>query len=47
MTKGAPCTFKRKLGLKGRKLQGRQIDGEKRKKKSMNIVKLISLLVSK
>ena len=36
----APCSFKRKLGLQGRKLQGRQIDGEKRKK-SMNIVKLI------
>ena len=26
MTRGAPCSFKRKQGLQGRKLQGRQID---------------------
>ena len=31
MTRGAPCSFKRKLGLKGRKLQGHQIDSEKDK----------------
>ena len=30
MTRGAPCSFRRKLGLKEWKLQGRQIDDEKR-----------------
>ena len=29
MTRGAPCSFKCKQGLQGRKHQGRQIDGEK------------------
>ena len=29
MTRGAPCSFKCKQGLQGRKRQGRQIDGEK------------------
>ena len=29
MTRGAPCSFKCKQGLQGRKCQGRQIDGEK------------------
>ena len=28
-TRGAPCSFKCKQGLQGRKCQGRQIDGEK------------------
>ena len=28
-TRGAPCSFKCKQGLQGRKRQGRQIDGEK------------------
>ena len=27
-TRGAPCSFKCKQGLQGRKRQGRQIDGE-------------------
>ena len=29
MTRGAPCSFKCKQGLQGRKRQGRQIDGDK------------------
>ena len=29
MTRGAPCSFKCKQGLQGRKRPGRQIDGEK------------------
>ena len=29
MTRGAPCSFKCKQGLRGRKRQGLQIDGEK------------------
>ena len=29
MTRGAPCSFKCKQGLQGRKRQGRQLDGEK------------------
>ena len=29
ITRGAPCSFKWKQGLQGRKRQGRQIDGEK------------------
>ena len=28
-TRGVPCSFKCKLGLQGKKGQGRQIDGEK------------------
>ena len=31
-TRGAPCSFKCKQGLQGRKRQGRQIDGEKDKR---------------
>ena len=34
-TRGAPCSFKCKQGLQGRKRQGRQIDGEK-ENKSLN-----------
>ena len=34
-TRGAPCSFKFKQGLQGRKRQGRQIDGEK-ENKSLN-----------
>ena len=28
-TRGAPCSFKYKQGIQGRKPQGRQVDGEK------------------
>ena len=35
MTRGAPCSFKCKQGLQGRKRQGRQIDGEKDKRGAM------------
>ena len=35
MTSGAPCSFKCKQGLQGRKRQGRQIDGEKDEKGAM------------
>ena len=34
-TRGAPCSFKCKQGLQGRKLQGRQIDGEKDERGAM------------
>ena len=34
-TRGAPCSFKCKQGLQGRKRQGRQIDGQK-ENKSLN-----------
>ena len=35
MTRGAPCSFKCKQGLQGRKRQGRQIDGEKDERGAM------------
>ena len=35
MTRGAPCSFKCKQGLQGRKHQGRQIDGEKDERVTM------------
>ena len=35
MTSGAPCSFKCKQGLQGRKRQGRQIDGEKDERGAM------------
>ena len=35
MTRGAPCSFKYKQGLKGRKRQGRQIDGERDERGAM------------
>ena len=34
-TRGAPCSFKCKQGLQGRKRQGRQIDGEKDERGTM------------
>ena len=34
-TRDAPCSFKCKQGLQGRKRQGRQIDGEKDKRGAM------------
>ena len=34
-TRGAPCSFKCKQGLQGRKRQGRQIDGEKDERGAM------------
>ena len=34
-TRGAPCSFKYKQGLQGRKCQGRQIDGEKDERGAM------------
>ena len=34
-TRGAPCSFKCKQGLQGRKHQGRQIDGEKDERDAM------------
>ena len=34
-TRRAPCSFKRKQGLQGRKRQGRQIDGEKDERSAM------------
>ena len=36
-TRGAPCSFKYKQGLQGRKRQGRQIDGEKDEKGAMQL----------
>ena len=35
MTRGAPCSFKCKQGLQGRKRQRRQIDGEKDERGAM------------
>ena len=35
MTRGAPCSFKCKQGLQGRKRQGRQSDGEKDERGTM------------
>ena len=35
MTRGAPCSFKCKQGLQGRKRQGHQIDGEKEERDNM------------
>ena len=35
MTRGAPCSFKCKQGLQGRKRQGRRIDGEKDERSAM------------
>ena len=35
MARGAPCSFKCKLGLQGRKHQGRQTDGEKDERGAM------------
>ena len=35
MTKGAPCSFKCKQELQGKKTSGRQIDGEKDEKGAM------------
>ena len=34
-TRGAPCSFRCKQGLQGRKRQGRQIDGEKDERGAM------------
>ena len=35
MMRGAPCSFKCKQGLQGRKRHGRQIDGEKDERGAM------------